>query len=67
MHRIFLGNRSQRVQEKTAADLVEAEAVAKAGEAQATFSEARRVSAENAQADLDEAIAKMVSEGGRTC
>ena len=35
-----------------------------AAEVQATFSEARRDSAEDAQADQDEAIANMVSEGG---
>ena len=55
MHRTFLANKPQRVLEHT---------VVKTGEVQDTFSEARKVSAENAQADLDEAIERMVSEGG---
>ena len=55
MHRIFPANRPQRVLKHT---------VAKTGEVQDPFSEARKVSAENAQADLDEAIERMVSEGG---
>jgi hypothetical protein len=55
MHRIFLANKPQRVLEHS---------VAKTGEAQDTFSEARKDTAQNAQADLDEAIERMVSEGG---
>ena len=62
VQRIFLEDKSQRVEENTAAKL--AEAAAKAGEVHATFSKARKVPAEDVQADLDEAIANMVSEGG---
>ena len=67
MERIFLADKSQRAQENTAAKPPETDAAVKAAEVQTTFSEARRVTAENAQADLDEAIATMVSEGGPIC
>ena len=45
----------------------EGDAAAKAGKLQAIFSEARKIAAEEAQKDLDEEIARMVSEGGPTC
>ena len=67
MQRILLADKSRRVQENTAAKLTEVEAATNAAEVQASFSEARRDSAEHAQADLDEAIANMVSEGGPNC
>lgn len=60
------GGQVRGVQENTAAKVAEAEATAKAGELQATSSEARKASAEDAQADLD-AIARMASEGGPSC
>jgi len=64
VQRIFLADKSQRVEENTAAKLAEAEADAKAGEIHAPFSKAGKVPAEDVQADLEEAIANMVSEGG---
>jgi hypothetical protein len=53
-------------QEDTAASVAEAEVTAKTEEVQATSSEAGKVSAEDAQGDL-EAIATMVFEGGPSC
>ena len=60
----LLADESQEVQENNAAKLAEAEAAAKAAAVQASFSEARKVYVDDSQADLDEAIAKMVAEGG---
>ena len=67
MQRIFPADKSQRVKENTAAKLAETEAAAKVGEVRATFAKATKVPAEDVQADLDEAIANMVSEGGPAC
>jgi hypothetical protein len=67
MQRILLAIRPQTVRQNGAAKLDEAEAAAKAGKLQATFSNTRKVAEEEAQKDLDEEIAKMVSEGGPTC
>ena len=67
MQRILLANRPQRVRQDAAAKLAEAEAAAKAGKLQATFFEVGKAAEEEAQKDLDEEIAKMVSEGGPTC
>jgi hypothetical protein len=66
VQRIFPADKPQRASENTAAKPAEAEAAAKAGEVRATFSKASRVSAEDALAVLDAAIAEMVSEGGPT-
>ena len=54
------------VQENTAAKVAMAEVTTKAGEVQATSSEAGKVCAEDAQDDLD-AIARMAYEGGPNC
>ena len=67
MQRMFLADESQRVLETTATKLAEVIVTAKAGTDQATFYEVRRVSSDDAQADLDEVIANMISEGCPTC
>lgn len=67
MQRIFVADKSQGGEENTAAQPPDAKAAAKPGEVQATFSKAMKISADETQADLDEEIAKMVSEGGPNC
>ena len=67
MERVFLADESRRGQESTAAKPADTEAAAQAGEVRAALSGVRGVSTEDAQAVLDEAIARMVSEGGPTC
>lgn len=67
MQRMFLADESQRVLETTATKLAEVIVTAKAGTDQATFYEVRRVSSDDAQADLDEVIANMISEGCPNC
>ena len=62
----FSGGQVWGVQENTAGKVAKAEVTAKAGEVQATSSEAGKVCAEDAQDDLD-AIARMASEGGPNC
>ncbi len=51
-------------QQNGVAKLAKTEVTASTGRIQAAFPKATKASAEDAQADLDEAIAKMVSEGG---
>ena len=63
MPRILLANGPQRVRQQGAAKLAEAEVDAKSGK----LSVARKAAEEKAQKELDEEIAKMVSEGGPTC
>ena len=67
MQRIVSANRSKRVRKNAAAKPAEGDAAAEAGKLQATFSDARRAAEEENQKELDEEIAKMVSEGGPTC
>jgi hypothetical protein len=63
----LVGNRPQTVRENAAEKLAEADAVAKIAKLQATFSEARKALRKKLREDLDEEIAKMISEGGPTC
>ena len=63
----MLENSSLGVRENAAEKPVEEDAVAKIGKLQTTFSEAGKAAEEEAQKDLDEDIAKMISEGGPTC